>query len=71
MASKEILALEGALEKLLPSGSDSLELEGVLEQLDSLQSVSRQIIDHFDDVSMSIDGIRLTIPVIWPSEKLI
>lgn len=39
---RRFLTLEGALEKLPPSGNSSLELEVVDEQLDSLQNVYRQ-----------------------------
>lgn len=41
----KFMALEGALEKLPPSGSASSELEGVVEQLHYLQDVSCQIIN--------------------------
>lgn len=38
-----------------------MELEGVIEQLNYLQGVSCQIVDHFSNVSRSINGIQFTI----------
>lgn len=61
------MALEGALEKLLPSGSASSELEGVIEQLHSLQDMSHQIVNHFSNVSGSTGGTRFTIQKITPA----
>lgn len=51
---RRYLALEGTLEKFPPSGSASLELEGVDDELD-LQGISRQIVNHFSNVSESIN----------------
>lgn len=61
MSSEEFLVVEGAFEKLPPSWKASSELQGVIEQLDFLHDVSRQILDEFHDVSRSIDDIQFTI----------
>lgn len=53
--------MEDALEKLSPGRSASSELEGVIEQPEYLQEISRQIINEFGDVSKSINDIQLTI----------
>lgn len=53
--------MEGALDKLPPSGSASSELQGIIEQLDLLQDISGRVIDKFGDFSRSINGIKLTI----------
>lgn len=37
------------------------ELEAIDEQLSSLQDVSHQIVNHFGNISKSIDGIKFTI----------
>lgn len=58
MSSEEIFDLEGALEKLPPSGNASSELEGGVEQLDHLQDVSPYIINKFGDFSRSINSIH-------------
>lgn len=38
-----------------------MELQGVIEGLDLLQNISRQVVDEFGDVSRSIDSIKFTI----------
>lgn len=52
--------MEGALEKLLLSGGVSSELQGVCEQLDFLNDISRQIIDEFKTF-LDINRIQFTI----------
>lgn len=51
MSSEEIFSREGSVEKLPSSASASSELEGIVEQLDYLQDISRQIANEFADVS--------------------
>lgn len=53
--------LWGRVREIAISRSASSELEVVIEQLDSLQDVSRLIIGYFSNVSKSTDGIRLTV----------
>lgn len=53
--------MEGALEKLSSTGSSSSELEGVIEQLDSLKDVSHQIVNHSSNISRSTDNIQFII----------
>lgn len=55
------LALDVALEKLSAKGGATFELEVVVEQLNSLQDVSLQLVNHFNNVLRSINGIKFTI----------
>lgn len=38
-----------------------MELQAIIELLDILQGISRQVVEEFNDVSRSIDGIKFTI----------
>lgn len=63
--------VEGALEKLPTSRSASSKLENVVEQLDFVQDMSRQVIDESSDVPRIIDGIKFTIRnIALPMEEL-
>lgn len=60
MPPKKLLPMEGVVEKLPPSGA-SLELQAIVEWIDLLQGVSRQVLDEFNDITRSINGIKFTI----------
>lgn len=60
MLSEEISCFGGRIREIT-RGSASLELETVVEKLNSLEDVSRPIVDQFSNVSRSIGVIRFTI----------
>lgn len=67
-ASKYMVSL-WSLEKLLSSRSASLELQGIIEQINLVKDRSRQVIHEFGDVSKSIEGIKFSIKKVTPSSR--
>lgn len=57
---KKLSAMEGVMEKLRPNGA-FLELQAIVEWIDLLQGISRQLMNEFNDISRSINGIKFTI----------
>lgn len=57
---KKLSAMEGVMEKLRPNGA-FLEHQAIIEWIDLLQGISRQLMNEFNDISRSINGIKFTI----------
>lgn len=49
----------GCFREIVAKWSASLEFQAIIEQLDILQGISRQVVEEFNDVSRSIDDIKI------------